>query len=258
MSNLTLYGETSQAITLPPPRVAPISIRVATLADMPFIDGLQKQHTKMVGWFPRQQLENYIKSGFVVIAEESDEATEARSDGGEDAAKDDALRRSVAASLPRSPLGYCISRDQYFKRDDCGIIYQLNVLPGKQRGLIGATLIKAVFDRAAYGCKLFCCWCAQDLEANHFWESLGFVPLAFRTGGRGKGPQVQRKPGGRACTYSGSGGFARAMSRRRTGFLRRRRRARSARRAWRCRFRPARTGATRSRRFFRMCRGLRM
>src|SRR5207302_6362647 len=56
----------------------------------------------------------------------------------------------------------------------------------KQRHLIGATLIKAVFDRAAYGCRLFCCWCAQDIQANYFWESIGFVPLAFRTGSREK------------------------------------------------------------------------
>src|SRR4029079_628786 len=36
-------------------------------------------------------------------------------------------------------------------------------------------------------CKLYCCWCAQDLDANRFWEACGFVPLAFRTGARGKG-----------------------------------------------------------------------
>src|SRR5688500_11858992 len=44
-----------------------------------------------------------------------------------------------------------------------------------------------MFDHAAYGCRLFCCWCAQDIEANHFWESLGFVPLAFRSGSRTRG-----------------------------------------------------------------------
>jgi hypothetical protein len=68
-----------------------------------------------------------------------------------------------------------------------GIIYQLNVAPGARRKLVGAMLIKAMFERASYGCKLFCCWCAQDIEANHFWESIGFIPLAFRTGSRGKG-----------------------------------------------------------------------
>jgi hypothetical protein len=62
----------------------------------------------------------------------------------------------------------------------------LNVLPLKQRNLIGATLLKHVFERAAYGCRLFSCWCAQDIQANWFWEACGFVPLAFRTGSRAK------------------------------------------------------------------------
>jgi hypothetical protein len=52
--------------------------------------------------------------------------------------------------------------------------------------LIGATLVKEVFARSAYGCRLYCCWCAQDLDANYFWESLGFVPIAFRAGSTGK------------------------------------------------------------------------
>ncbi len=37
-------------------------------------------------------------------------------------------------------------------------------------------------ERSAYGCKLYCCWCAQDIEANRFWEGMAFVPLAFRAG----------------------------------------------------------------------------
>src|SRR5262249_41546540 len=123
---------------------------------------LQRKHARMVGWFPTKQLETNITQGHVLIAESGSER-----------------------------VGYCISRDRYFKRDDCGIVYQLNVVPSKHRGLIGATLIKAVFDRAAYGCKLFCCWCAQDLQANHFWESIGFVPLAFRTGSRKAGSKKE-------------------------------------------------------------------
>src|SRR5204862_887042 len=91
-----------------------------------------------------------------------------------------------AGLAPTERVGYCIGNDQYFKRDDVGIIYQMNIVPAKQRGLIGATLVKAMFDCAAWGCKLFCCWCAQDIEANRFWESLGFIPLAFRAGSRGK------------------------------------------------------------------------
>jgi hypothetical protein len=135
-----------------------ITIRPGAMDDLPFLDRLQKIHTRQVGWMPTKQLEGKIKLGHVIIAE------------GE----------------AKQSVGYCIGSDQYFKRDDVGIIYQMNVVPDRQRGLIGATLIKAMFHRAAYGCRLFCCWCAQDIEANRFWESLGFIPLAFRAGSRGK------------------------------------------------------------------------
>src|SRR4051812_2882627 len=138
---------------VPIPR-ADVSVREATPDDVPFIDELQKAHRKQVGFMPRGQLEGKIKAREVIVAEN---ATGER-------------------------VGYCIGTDLYFKHDDVGIIYQLNVAPGKQRGFVGATLLKAMFDRAAYGCKLFCCWCAQDIEANRFWEAMGFVPLAYRAG----------------------------------------------------------------------------
>src|SRR5688572_4039731 len=139
-----------------------IAIRLATLADLPFLDCLQKQHHKSLGFFPRAQMQGYVENQWVLIAE--DAAT-------------------------RQPLGYCASRDRYLKRDELGVIYQLCVAAGHQRGLIGATLVREVFERSAYGCKLYCCWCAQDLDANYFWESLGFVPIAFR-GGSGKKRRV--------------------------------------------------------------------
>lgn len=145
------------AAIVPVPRCT-VNVRPAREGDIAFIDALQKMHSHMVGWFPRKQIEANIESGHVLLA--ANEAAE--------------------------PVGYCIYKDQYMKRDDVGIVYQLNVLPLKQRNLIGATLVKAAFERAAYGCRLFCCWCAQDIQANWFWESIGFVPLAFRTGSRGK------------------------------------------------------------------------
>ena len=156
----------------------PITIRPATLDDVPFMDRLQKMHTRQVGWMPTAQLEGKIRAGHVLVAEGV--GSRQKAVGSEDPPP-------TAYGLPPTPLGYIIGNDQYFKRDDLGIIYQVNVSPGKQRGLIGAALVKAMFERAAWGCKLFCCWCAQDIEANRFWESLGFVPLAFRTGSRTKG-----------------------------------------------------------------------
>jgi ribosomal protein S18 acetylase RimI-like enzyme len=143
-------------VSLPAPRVE-IAIRVASTSDLPFLDSLQKQHSRQLGYFPTKQFEGYIEMGGVSIAE---------SNG--------------------TPVGYCISRDRYLKRDELGVIYQLCVVPGDQRKLVGASLIREVFARSAYGCRLYCCWCAQDLAANYFWESLGFVPVAFRAGSTGK------------------------------------------------------------------------
>ena len=148
----------------PVPRCA-VQVRSATTDDLPFIDALMKLHSHMVGFAPRGRIETNIKDGHVLIAEEA---------------------AHVGASGGAVQVGYVIARYDYMKRDEVGIVYQLNVMPIRHRHLVGATLIKAVFDRAPYGCKLFCCWCAQDIQANWFWESIGFVPLAFRTGSRSK------------------------------------------------------------------------
>ena len=196
--------EVRTELVKPRPR-APIAIRVATAGDLGFIDALQKAQSRQVGWMPLKQLEAYIARGNVLIAET------ARADGWEGSEDSEEPRASASGGVETSagtgaggmgaeggpplphgrgslgvgtPLGYCIASDRYFKRDDCGIVYQLNVAPEARRGLVGAALIRAVFERAAYGVRLFCCWCAQDIEANKFWEALGFVPLAFRTGAR--------------------------------------------------------------------------
>jgi GNAT superfamily N-acetyltransferase len=89
-----------------------------------------------------------------------------------------------------------VFRDRYSGRDDLGAVYQLAVDPTVRRRNVGARLIQGVFARAAWGCRLFCCWCAQDLPANRFWQSVGFVPIAYRTGGRGnvQDEQGHKKP----------------------------------------------------------------
>ena len=162
----TLNSQLSTALPVPLPYV-PVHIRPGTRDDLPFIDRLQKLHGKQVGWMPTKSLEGKIEAGHVLVAQASGLCDETTG------------QRPV-------PLGYCIASDRYFKRDDVGIIYQMNVAPGRQRGLIGATLLKAQFERSAYGCKLYCCWCAQDLAANQFWEAMGFVPLAYRAGSEKK------------------------------------------------------------------------
>ncbi|MFT3786733.1 MAG: GNAT family N-acetyltransferase [Tepidisphaeraceae bacterium] len=153
----------SASAPIPLPKID-LTVRAGTIDDIPFMDALQKQHTRQVGWMPTKQFEGKIAAGHVLIAV----------DGG------------------GQRVGYCVGNDRYFKRDEVGIIYQMNVAPGRQRGLVGATLLKEQFARSAYGCKLYCCWCAQDIAANMFWEAMGFVPIAFRTGSMTKG--TKRSP----------------------------------------------------------------
>ncbi len=173
-------------IALPEARV-PITIRAGTMEDVPFMDSLQKKTTKQVGWMPTKQFEGKIAAGHVLVAcANRDEETKRRRDEVKDGSAH-FVSSSLGLSVS-SPVGYLIGNDQYFKRDDVGIIYQINVIPEMRRSLVAASLLKAQFERSAYGCRLYCCWCAQDIEANRFWESMGFVPLAYRAGSllRGK------------------------------------------------------------------------
>jgi ribosomal protein S18 acetylase RimI-like enzyme len=142
------------AIPLPEARVS-ISVRVGEMKDVPFVDGLMKKNSKALAFLPTEALEGKVRLKHVLIAETS---------AGERA-------------------GYLIGNDRYKSRDELGVIYQICVDPKYRRMLVGAHLLKARFETSAYGCKLYCCWCAQDLtESNRFYESMGFVPLAFRAG----------------------------------------------------------------------------
>ena len=172
-----------------------LSIRPATLGDVPFMDALQKANTRALGWFPTKQFEGYIAMNAVLIAEvRSEERGVSRPES--EAAGSGILTPRSSLLTSATSVGYVIAKDRYSGRDDVGAVYQLAVTASARRKLVGAALVRAVFARAAYGCRLFCCWCAQDLAANAFWESLGFVPVAFRTGsrtkakGKGGGPRT--------------------------------------------------------------------
>ena len=109
-----------------------VAIRAATMADVPFMDALQKAHSKQLGYFPTKQFEGYVEQGGVLIAVGATLVSpDSRSTEGD---------TSVAPTEQR--LGYVISRDRYLKRDELGVIYQLCVARGNQRKLVGAALIK--------------------------------------------------------------------------------------------------------------------
>ncbi len=160
-------------IPLPVPRQG-IEIGAATLEDVDWIDDLQKRHRDRVGFQMRGAIEGKIRAGEIIVAWATSPCSSSSSDETQDTGR---------LPVPREKrLGYCMASDRYMKREDVGVVYQMNVEPGHQRGFVGAALLRAQFDRSAYGCRLYCCWCAQDIEANRFWEAMGFVPLAYRAG----------------------------------------------------------------------------
>ncbi len=176
-----IVSSSSNALPVPLPK-EPLTFRSGNAGDFAFIDELQKHYNKQLGFMPKSWLEGKIKADQILIAEVGCVS---------DAPK------SGASEMHPTRVGYIIAQDRYLKRDELGIVYQLAVKPGMQRGFIGAALLKAQFDRSEYGCRLYCCWCAQDIDANKFWESMGFYPLAFRNGADGKGkngPDGKKKP----------------------------------------------------------------
>ena len=176
VSEIILPSSTSLAV--PSPK-EPITVRLATLEDIPFVDALQKQYRKNLAFLPRKALEGKIAQQQVLVAEGSRA-------WGLGSSENTVSNHQTLDPKPQS-LGYLIGQDKYFKRDELGIIFHLAVEESKQRGFIGAALLRAQFDRSAYGCRLYCCWCAQDLAANYFYESMGFVPIAFRAGSEKRG-----------------------------------------------------------------------
>jgi ribosomal protein S18 acetylase RimI-like enzyme len=174
-----LFHPSSIVLPLPATKTN-ISIRLAKESDIEWIDSLQAKHSKQVGWQSLGTIRGKIAKEEMIVAETVGSS-----------------QFTVGSSMPstanselrteNSRVGYCMFTDRYLKRDELGVIYQLNVEPGYQRGFIGAALLKAVFERSAYGCKLYCCWCAQDIAANKFWEAMGFTAIAFRTGSATRG-----------------------------------------------------------------------
>ena len=137
-------------------RAGGVELRPATTWDLAFVDALQKKASKSLGFMTRGTLEGKVALGEVLMAE--------------------------TPGVGGQPLGYIIGSDRYYKREDVGVIYQVNVTQTRRRGLVGAALVRAMLARWPWGVRLACCWCAQDLEVNRFWQALGFVPLAYRGG----------------------------------------------------------------------------
>src|SRR4051794_1602904 len=115
-SSVYIGAQSVANAVVPVARVAsPVSFRLATLADVPKLDALQKQFNKALGYFKTEWFEGYIGMGAVLVAEVGGGGSEV---GGSN--------NSPPTTDNQRPtlVGYCISRDRYLKRDELGIIFQ--------------------------------------------------------------------------------------------------------------------------------------
>ncbi|MEM9752366.1 MAG: hypothetical protein AAF916_03180 [Planctomycetota bacterium] len=138
---------------------------------------------RALGFWSLKMFEGYIAKNNIWIA-----CRQPITDFADDAnARTSTNHQPRATNHPEPRLGYLIAADTYFKREDVGLIYQMNIDPAYRRSFVAANLLQQVWETWPWGVKLCGLWCAQDLEANYFWEKCGFKPIAFRAGSsRGK------------------------------------------------------------------------
>ena len=117
----------------------------------------------------------------------------------------DLMRKNYPAVgfLPTPRLDYYAQHDQlwiqYENDDPCGYlvfgagwpilrVYQCCIQTDARRSQHAGILINALLEVAkAKNCSAVSLWCASDLEANVFWEAMGFRNNGTREGGQRRG-----------------------------------------------------------------------
>ena len=177
-----LVAQSHVSAIVPIPQID-VSVRAATLADVPFIDSLQKLHT--AAWSAscrRKQIEGKIAAGQVLVAEDATRA---------------------------SPSGYCIGQRPVLqarrRRDHLPVERRAGAAAGLRRGDAAEGGVRAGGVRVPAVLLLVC--------AGHRGE-----PVLGGDGVRAAGVPRGAARRRRGCTSSGRSGFARGTRRRRGGF----------------------------------------
>lgn len=120
-----------------------------------FIDDLAHKNSEALSFIPRPRLEQYADRGQILLARENDE-----------------------------PAGFLVFGRGWPETR----IYQACTQYDARRRQLGLDLVERLAERATADSALCVrLWCADDLDANAFWASAGFVPVRKRAGGRRRG-----------------------------------------------------------------------
>jgi N-acetylglutamate synthase-like GNAT family acetyltransferase len=150
----------------PTPQVGVLSR--ATLSDLSFIDSLQKKFGRSLGFLPTAALEVNLEAGNVDLCLENGE-----------------------------PAGYLLCRPRLAWQPLLGSIVQAAVAMDAQRRHHGLALLLQVEERAIKAGQIALqANCAVGVEANEFWATSGFKPIAHLTPATKSGREIicWRKP----------------------------------------------------------------
>jgi GNAT superfamily N-acetyltransferase len=122
---------------------------------LPFVLSLSKRHFEEIGFLPAPRLERYQASGQLWTEFENGE---------------------LCGFLVWGN-GWPILR-----------VYQVCIQYDAQRRLHGAALIARLIKKAEdEGYESISCWVADDIPANDFWRTMGFILRGTRIGGKARG-----------------------------------------------------------------------
>jgi N-acetylglutamate synthase-like GNAT family acetyltransferase len=143
-------------------------IRTATVADLKFVDSLQKKFAGAVGFLPKVAIENLTEAGHVRLAMQNDE-----------------------------PAGYILSRTRLHWQPNMRSITQACVAMDAQRRAHGLRLLRQIEQEArlAHLEAIQAC-CAVGLDSNEFWRAAGFLPICHMRPANVRGREIicWRKP----------------------------------------------------------------
>lgn len=137
-------------------------LRVATAADLRFVDSLQKKYARALGFLPKPALEWYLEHGRVELVTENSD-----------------------------PAGYVLGLGHYRWFPRMRPITQAAVCMDAQRRHLGLSLVaKVVADAQAAGQIAVQAMCAEGLDANEFWRAAGFVLIGHTRPGNQRGRDI--------------------------------------------------------------------
>lgn len=128
------------------------AVRVATDADLKYVDHLQRKNAEDLAFYPKAAFEREVRNQRIVLAEYNAE-----------------------------PCGYLYHGS--FRGDDLKI-HQACIEYDLRGQLYGAALVRHVRDLAElFACKSISLRCGSDILANGFWRTMGFVCTEVSQGG---------------------------------------------------------------------------